>query len=140
MIRSIRLLSVMFLSSLAIAACQTSGGSGGGSADQAILTGDEIRNTLIGNTISAYSYRSGNTFEVFYASDGKAYAQGTNFSDEGVWRIQKGNQMCFKWKEIRGGSEQCFRFKHAGKDIEALTLSGERNIRASIATKGKKTF
>jgi hypothetical protein len=94
-------------------------------AQDAAVSGDEIKATWVGKKIFARS-STGGLVDFTMAADGTASVAVGNFTDTGTWRPQdKG--YCAKWNKIRGGQESCFNVVRRGGDLYVLNPDGSTN-------------
>ena len=68
--------------------------------------------------------KQGKSGKIHYFPDGTQKLKYSGGGDEGKYRVENG-QFCSKWKEIRGGSEQCYRIYRTGENkIMFVNLDG----------------
>jgi len=77
------------------------------------LKGDELKAAFSGKSTTWQSKDGKRKGSANLTADGKASIKG-NFGafteDTGVWRIQ-GDEICTKYKKMRGGKEKCYSIK-----------------------------
>ncbi len=83
-------------------------------ADEAALSPDEIRTSLVGNTIHGVGEDSEWFFAIYYLSDGTASGKSapTETSayftyDKGKWEITGETGYCLTWKTWKSGIRRC---------------------------------
>ena len=117
----------------ALVACQQ-GPTAEQMAEQGVepLSGSEIRNTVIGNTLYTTGTSSDGTrwqWAGHYMKGGKARGRawwnGGQNEGKGAWRID-GNLLCSKWgpEDWGEGGENCQRFYKDGKKITYIVVEG----------------
>ena len=90
------------------AAAPASGAAGGEP-----LSGERIRELIVGNTLIGPYY--GRPYDFSYAPGGEIYASTGTGTDSGRWRIRDGNVYCHEWTTLFGGTERCYRwYEEAG--------------------------
>jgi hypothetical protein len=95
--------------------CSAAGGPG--AEEMRILTGEEIRAEIIGNTVDG---QMGTAFTEFYSPDGAIKGLSGEGRYEGRWYIE-GDMLCFEYSEPFG----CRRIGLSGDTVSYLTESGE---------------
>jgi len=84
-------------------------------AHAATLSGDEIRDKLIGKRLD-WVGDNGSKGKARHRKNGKSTLTVTSpdrFKDTGSWRI-KGNKLCSTWTRVRDGKEGCTTVKATG--------------------------
>ncbi len=85
--------------------------------DTRILSGEEIRSQIIGNTVDGLM---GTAFTEFYSPDGAIKGLSGEGRYEGRWSIEK-DMLCFEYNEPFG----CRRIGLSGDTVSYITESGE---------------
>ena len=93
-----------------------------------LLTSNEIRTALAGNTVygTFYGASGHDTGAAFFAADGQARSR----SNQGKWKVTDDNLFCDQWSNFEEGSD-CDRVYLRGTDIVFVNLGG------NISSEGK---
>jgi hypothetical protein len=89
--------------------------------DASILTGDQIRQRIIGNTI--VGTEDGAPVSKYFGADGFIRVEDKDGRYKGVWKI-KGNELCVGYEDDNGNMDEA-------KECSTMALRGDRVIRSS---------
>lgn len=96
-----------------------------------VLTGDELRDLVPGNTLTAES-NVGDGFDVYHDPNGKMLGRITRGRykgrrDDGTWEIDRAGQYCRQWFQWGEGERECFEFVRDGDQLRYRQTTGIRS-------------
>ena len=102
-----------------------------------VLTGDELRDLVTGNTISAES-SAGDGFDVYHHPNGEMRGRITKGRlmgrrDDGTWEINRAGHFCRQWSYWGGQEKECFEFVRDGDQLRYRQTTGIRS-RTGVVT------
>jgi len=77
-------------------------------ADGGPLSGDRIRELIVGNTLIGPYY--GRPYDFSYDADGNIYGSTGAGTDSGRWRIRDDDVYCHWWTTLFDGTERCYQW------------------------------
>lgn len=86
--------------------CLVAAGAAG--AQDSPLTGDRIRELIVGNTVIG-PFRA-RLYDFSYTAEGEVYGGIGVDVDSGTWRIEGDNTYCHEWFTHFGGVERCYQW------------------------------
>ena len=111
---TMRALSGLFAGVLLGLGLGLSPGVGSAQESGAALSADQIKQLIVGNTVSG-ALRA-NPYSIYYQADGKVSAIFHTNDDDGSWKIKDGNKLCQEYSDLFNGEEHCYQwYKAAGQ-------------------------
>jgi hypothetical protein len=61
------------------------------------LSGEQVRQLVLGNSVEAHSNAKGYDFKAYFATDGSAVSEVNGKAYKGAWRINDSGEHCTQW-------------------------------------------
>ena len=74
-----------------------------------LLSGEQIKNLVSGNTVALHSLAKNINFQIYYAADGSSISHNENSGKKsrGTWRITDSGEWCNYWPTEKNPEERC---------------------------------
>jgi len=105
----------------------------GASAGDRLLSADEVKKLITGNTVHVTVVQNGKQFSVYFAPDGKGYSKK---GERGTWEVKDNGEHCVSW--AKRDAVRCLRIADTGDGGYARVFSDGKKANIWKIEAGKK--
>jgi endonuclease YncB( thermonuclease family) len=103
-------------------------------AGDRLLSADEVKKLISGNTAHVTRVKDGDKWNVYFATDGKAYKKEGEVA--GTWEVKDSGEHCVSWAS--NDKVRCLRIADIGGGLHARVLPNGKKIVTWKVEAGKK--